>query len=139
MYGKVCKGASKNSATFKMELSATISNGRKLHRALSDGLTTNCLFTNWLTTNLLNIFLAKHTQMLDSTKNVVYTVFKKYMYLNFQQHLLVNIRNNTTRSKICSNLKRKTPERCQRTVCSCQLVSFWCLSLLILDIFHTIF
>ena len=122
-----------------MELSATISNGRKLHRALSDGLATNCLFTNWLTTNLLNIFLAKHTQMLDSTKNVVYTVFKKYMYLNFQQHLLVNIRNNTTRNKICSNLKRKTPERCQITVCSCQLMSFWCLSLLILDIFHTIF
>ena len=43
VYGEVCKGASKNSVTFKMELSATISNGRKLQRALSDGLTTNCL------------------------------------------------------------------------------------------------
>ena len=138
MYGKVCKGTSKNSSTFKMELFATISNNRKLQRALSDGLTTNCLLTNWLTTNLLNIFFAKHTRMLDSTKNVVYTVFRKYMYLNFQQHLLVNI-NNRTRSKICSNLKRKTPERRQLTVCLCQLTLFWCLSLLILDIFHTIF
>ena len=43
VYGEVGKGTSKNSATFKMELSATISNGRKLQRALSDGFTTNCL------------------------------------------------------------------------------------------------
>ena len=43
MYGEVCKSASKNSATFKMELTATVSNGIKLQRALSDGLTTNCL------------------------------------------------------------------------------------------------
>ena len=43
VYGEVCKGTSKNSATFKMELSTTISNGRKLQRALPDGLTTNCL------------------------------------------------------------------------------------------------
>ena len=43
MYGEVCKGASKNSATFKMELSTTISNGRKLQRALPDGLATNFL------------------------------------------------------------------------------------------------
>ena len=34
MYGKVYKGSSKNSMTFKMELSATISTGRKLQRAL---------------------------------------------------------------------------------------------------------
>ena len=40
---EVCKGASKNSAIFKIELSATVSNNRNLQMALSDGLTTNCL------------------------------------------------------------------------------------------------
>ena len=41
VYGKVCKGASKNYTTFKMELFATV----RLHlqKASSDGLTTNCL------------------------------------------------------------------------------------------------
>ena len=34
-----------------------------------------------------------------------------------------NIKNSRTRSKICSKLKRKTPERHQLTVCSCQLKS----------------
>ena len=43
MYGEVCKGTFKNSATFKMELSTTISTGRKLQRALPGRLTTNCL------------------------------------------------------------------------------------------------
>ena len=43
VYGKVCKGTFKNSTTFKMELFATISNDRKLQRASSDGLTTDCL------------------------------------------------------------------------------------------------
>ena len=43
MYGEVYKGTFKNSATFKMELSATISNNGKLQRASSDELTTNCL------------------------------------------------------------------------------------------------
>ena len=33
VYGEVCKGTFKNSATFKMELFVTISNGRKLQRA----------------------------------------------------------------------------------------------------------
>ena len=42
-YGKVFKGGSRNSATFKMELFPTIGNGRKLQRASSDGLTTNYL------------------------------------------------------------------------------------------------
>ena len=112
MYGEVWKCASKNSATFKMELSATISNGRKLQRALSDGLT-----TNWL------LKFAKHLSCqthLDARfyKKVVYTVFKEYMI---------------------KKLKRKTPERRQLTVCSCQLTSFWCLSLLILGMFHTVF
>ena len=40
LYGEVCKDAFKNSATFKMELFATIINGRKLQRASSDGFTT---------------------------------------------------------------------------------------------------
>ena len=35
-------------------------------------------------------------------------------------------------------LKKKTPERRQLTVCSCQLTLFWCLSLLTLDIFHIV-
>ena len=41
MHGKVFKGGSRNSATFKMEFLATIGNGRNLQRASSDGLTTN--------------------------------------------------------------------------------------------------
>ena len=41
MHGKVFKGESRNSATFKMELFATIGNGRNFQRASSDGLTTN--------------------------------------------------------------------------------------------------
>ena len=41
VYGKVCKGAFKNSATFMMELFAIISNGGKLQGASSDGRTTN--------------------------------------------------------------------------------------------------
>ena len=42
VHGEVCKGASRNSTTFKMEHFATIRIGRKLQRASSDGLTTNC-------------------------------------------------------------------------------------------------
>ena len=41
MQGKVFKGGSRNSATFKMEFLATIGKGRNLQRAWSDGLTTN--------------------------------------------------------------------------------------------------
>ena len=41
MYGEVGKGAFKNSVTFKIGLFATISNGRKLKVASSDGLTVN--------------------------------------------------------------------------------------------------
>ena len=43
LYGKVCKGTSRNSAIFKMELVATIGKGKKLQRVSSDGLTTNYL------------------------------------------------------------------------------------------------
>ena len=43
MYGEFLKGRSRNSVTFKLELFATICNKRKLQRASSDGLTTNCL------------------------------------------------------------------------------------------------
>ena len=41
MHGKVFKGGSRDSATFKMELFATIGNGGNLQRALSDGLASN--------------------------------------------------------------------------------------------------
>ena len=41
MNGEVFKGGSRNSATFKIELFATISRGRNFQRASSDGLTTN--------------------------------------------------------------------------------------------------
>ena len=41
MHGEVFKGRSRNSSTFKMELFVTISNGRNLLRASSDGPTTN--------------------------------------------------------------------------------------------------
>ena len=110
---EVCKGASKNSAIFKIELSATISNNRNLQMALSDGLTTNCLLK-----------FAKHQPWETQPdvrfykKKVVYTMFKEYMI---------------------KKLKKKTPERRQLTVCSCQLTLFWCLSLLTLDIFHIVF
>ena len=40
MHGKVFKGRSRNSATIKMELFATIRNSRNLQRASFDGLTT---------------------------------------------------------------------------------------------------
>ena len=43
VYGEVCKGTSRNCVVFKMELFATIINGKKLRRTSSDGLTTNCL------------------------------------------------------------------------------------------------
>ena len=41
MHGKVFKGRSRNSATFQMELFATIGNGKNLPRASFDGLKTN--------------------------------------------------------------------------------------------------
>ena len=41
MQGKVFKGGSRNSSAFKMELFATIGNGRNLQRASTDRLTTN--------------------------------------------------------------------------------------------------
>ena len=41
MHGEDFKGGPRNSATFKMELFATIGNGRNLQRAPSDGLTIN--------------------------------------------------------------------------------------------------
>ena len=34
---------------------------------------------------------------------------------------------------------KKKETRVTSTVCSCQLSSFWCLFLVILDIFHTVF
>ena len=43
VHGEIFKAGSRNCATFKMELLATIGNGRMLQRASSDGLTTNCL------------------------------------------------------------------------------------------------
>ena len=101
MFGKVCKGAF-NSATFKMELFATI---RMLEccKGLpsSDGLTTNVFW------NLQNIYLDKHH--LHSTKKMLdYTVVKDCIWLsahinNFPgdiYKLKVNITNSRTRSKI---------------------------------------
>ena len=41
MHGEVYKGGSRKSGTFKMDLFATIGNGRNLQRTSSDGLTTN--------------------------------------------------------------------------------------------------
>ena len=41
VHGEVFKDGSRNSATFKMELFATIGDGRKLQRASSDVFTTN--------------------------------------------------------------------------------------------------
>ena len=78
MCGEVCKDASNNSATFKMELSGTISNSRKLQRALSDGLTTNGFskFTKYL-------FCQTHPYA--RFYNVVYTVFKEYMIISTYQ------------------------------------------------------
>ena len=72
--GEVCKGASKNSATFKMELSGTISNSRKLQRALSDGLTTNGFlkFSKYLS--------CQNTHMLDST--MLFTQYFKNTWLS---------------------------------------------------------
>ena len=75
------------------------------------------------------------TQYLNITwLSALFSKFPVNIY-NFK----VNIRNSRIRSKTCSKLKRKTPERHQLTVRSCQLMLFWCLSLLILDIFHTVF
>ena len=79
MYGKVCKGASRNSATFKIELFATIGNNRKLQRASSDGLTAKCLLK-----------FAEHLSYqapLNARfyKKIVYTVFKYYMIISTYQ------------------------------------------------------
>ena len=41
MHGEVFKGGSRNSATFEMELFATIGNHRNLQKTLSGGVTTN--------------------------------------------------------------------------------------------------
>ena len=43
MPGEVFKGGSRNCATFKMELFATVGNKRILQKVSSDGRTTNCL------------------------------------------------------------------------------------------------
>ena len=43
VYGEVLKGGSRNSATFRMELFATVGNNRKLQRASDDVLTANYL------------------------------------------------------------------------------------------------
>ena len=60
MYGKVCKGAFKNSATFKIELFTTI---RMLESCKGLHLMGLQPITFW---NLQNIYLDKH--FLDSTK-----------------------------------------------------------------------
>ena len=81
VYGEVCKGGSKNSTTFKMELSATTSNGRNLQRASSDGLTTNCFleFAKHLSCQTPPDARFYKKKMLD------YTVFKDYMIINTYQ------------------------------------------------------
>ena len=84
-----------------------------------------------------------NSQIIYSTKKF----FTQYLNITWLSALFskfpVNIysfkMNSWTRSKTCSKLKRKTPEWHQLTVCSCQWMLFWCLSLLILDIFHTVF
>ena len=94
-------------------------------------------------------YLAKHLQMLDSTHTKkLFIQYLKIAWLSAHidkipsshllfQHKKVNIRKSRIRSKTYSKLKRKTPEQCQLTMCSCQSTSFWCLFLLILDIIHT--
>ena len=64
VYGEVCKDASRNSATFKVELFATVGKGRKLQRASSDGLTTNCLL------KFAEHLSCQTPRMLDSTKKL---------------------------------------------------------------------
>ena len=97
--------------------------------------------------SLQNTYLAKHLWMLDSTHKKLFTRYLKTTWLSAciseipSCNLPVQsyIRNSRTRSKICWKLKRKTPEWHQLTVCSCQLTSFWCLLLLMLDMFHNSF
>ena len=89
MHGEVCKGASKNSATFKMELSATISNGRKSQRALSDGLTTNCLLKF-----AKHLFCPTHPDA-RFYKKVVYTVLKEYIIISTYQSIPSDIYYST--------------------------------------------
>ena len=78
MYGEVYKGTFKNSATFKMELSATISNNGKLQRASSDELTANCLlkFAKHLSCQIPPDARFYRKKILD------YTVVKDYMVIS---------------------------------------------------------
>ena len=87
VYGEVFKGRSRNSATFKMELFAKIGNDRKLQRASSEGLTTNCLTTNCLLKFTQHLSCQTH---LDARfyKTIVYTVFKDYMIISTYQYIL---------------------------------------------------
>ena len=70
-------------------------------------------------------------KQLISNCKTSYLLFNDYMIINLYHcnsqptstSSKFNIKNSRTRSKICSKLKRKTPERHQLTVCSCQLKS----------------
>ena len=140
VYGKVFKGGSRNCATFMMELFATIGNSRMLQRASSDGLTTNCFF--------------KFAEQLSCQTYPDVRFYKKNCLLSTKrlhdyQYISINFGPTFTSSKLTKETIeqevkyvqswRKKDNRVTSTVCSCQLTSLWCLSLLILGIFHTIF
>ena len=115
MYGEVCKGASRNSATFRMALFATIGDAKKLQRASSDGLTINCLlkFAEHL---LCQTPLDARFNKNNCLSSIL--ILHHHLSINFQRTFTSSnlTRNNRTRNKICSKLKRKTPERRQLTV-----------------------
>ena len=142
VYDEVCKGTSRKSIIFKMELFTTIWNLSKSYKELH----LMCLqpIAFW---NLRNIWLGKHLQMLYSTTKKLFPQNLNITWLSasinkFPAHIYYfkfNIRNSRTRSKICSKLKRNTPEQHQLAEGSRQLTLLWCLSLLIFDKFHTVF
>ena len=79
VYGEVCKGASRNSATIKMELFARIGNGRNLQRASFNGLTTNCLL------KFAEHLSCQTPQDARFHKKIVYKVCKYYMIISTYQ------------------------------------------------------
>ena len=91
VYGKVFKGRSRNSTTFKLELFATTGNNRKLQRASSGGLTTNCLlkFAEHLS-------YQTHLDARFYKKNCLHSIWRLHDY----QHLSINFEVAFTSSKL---------------------------------------